>query len=86
MTDNNDTYTPIDCGLHSEYELAIMHRIMLQLAWREECGQQRIGNVMPLDLKTEQHQEFLIARTNDGELHQIRLDRIDRSDVSEAVK
>lgn len=81
-----DRYTPINCDRHSEYELAIMHKLMLQLAWRDETGQQHIGKVMPLDLKTKTKQEFLIGQSNDGEIHYIRLDRISHSDVSEVIK
>jgi len=86
MTDNHESYTPIACGQHSQYELAIMHRVMLQLCWRDEHGQAHIGKVMPLDLKTENHKEYLIAQTNDGALHQIRLDRIEHSDVDEVTR
>ena len=86
MTDNNDAYTPIDCGQHSHYELAIMHRLMLQLVWRDEAGQPHIGRFMPLDLKTEHHQEFLVAQSNDGVMHQIRLDKIEQSDVDQVTQ
>ena len=86
MTDNNDAYTPITCGRHSQYELAVMHRVMLQLVWRDDSGQAHIGKAMPLDLKTEDHQEFLIAQSNDGVIHRIRLDKIEHSDVEEAIK
>jgi transcriptional antiterminator Rof (Rho-off) len=86
MTEHNDVYIPITCGQHSQYELAIMHRVMLLLTWRTESGQTHIGKLMPLDLKTQAQQEFLIARGNDGHIHQIRLDRIIHSDVNEAIK
>ena len=86
MTEHNDAYIPITCRQHSLYELAIMHRVMLLLTWRTEHGQTHIGKLMPLDLKTQAQQEFLVARGNDGIIHQIRLDKIMRSDVSEAVK
>jgi len=91
MTDKNipgekDHYQPINCDLHSEYELAIMHKVMLQLAWTDKTGQQHIGKVMPLDLKTQNKQEFLIGQGNDGEVFSIRLDKISHSDVSEVIK
>ena len=85
MTEHNDAYTPISCGQHSLYELAIMQRVMLLLTWRSEDGQNHIGKFMPLDLKTQDQQEFLIAQGNDGSIHQIRLDRIIRSDINEAL-
>lgn len=68
-------YEPIACARYSEYEVAIMHRQKLRLRWLE-------GNVvyqqtvLPLDLKTECHQEFLICRDRDGAMHTIRLDWI----------
>lgn len=86
MTEHKDIYTPISCGQHSQYELAILQRVMLLLTWRTESGQCHIGKFMPLDLKTENHQEFLIAQSNDGSIHQIRLDRIIHSDINEALK
>ncbi len=91
MTDKNisgekDHYPPINCNRHSEYELAIMHKVMLQLTWADETGQLHIGKVMPLDLKTQDKQEFLIGQSNDGEIHTIRLDKISRSDVDEVIK
>ena len=77
MTD----YTPIDCGLHSEYELAIMHGDTLRLEWRDESCRQHIGSVKPLDLQARNHEEFLLAETREGERLQIRLDRIVRKEA-----
>lgn len=85
MTDDLDPYTPIACGLHSEYELAIMRRISLRLGWRDTHGQQHIGNVLPLDLYTRKHVEYLVARAIDGQQHEIRLDKIISSNVREAI-
>lgn len=78
MTD----YTPIDCGLHSEYELAIMHGETLQIEWRDEAGQQHSTSVKPIDLQVRDHEEFLLAETREGEQLQIRLDRILRKDTT----
>ena len=86
MTNQENSYKPIECGLHSKYELAIMHRLMLQLCWSEDNGQQRVANVMPLDLITRDHSEFLIGQTNDGDIHHIRLDRISHSNVDEVTR
>ncbi|TCK17031.1 Rof transcriptional antiterminator [Thiogranum longum] len=72
MTD----YTPIDCGLHSEYELAIMHGDMLRLEWHDESCQPHIEPVKPLDLQAHNSEEFLLVETREGEKLQIRLDRI----------
>lgn len=70
-------YTPISCDVYSELEVAILHRTPLRLAWRE-------GNVchtrvvMPLDLETREHQEFLHCRLETGERLRLRLDGIVR--------
>jgi len=85
MTDDLDPYTPIDCAQHSRYELAVMHRRMLQLAWFDTDGHAHIARVTPLDLETINHEEFLIVQDKDGVMHQIRLDRIDHSDIDEVV-
>ena len=85
MTDDFDPYTPISCGLHSEYELAVIRRINLRLGWRDAFGQQHIGNVQPLDLYARKQVEYLMARAHDGQQHEIRLDKINSSNVREAI-
>ena len=72
MTD----YTPIDCGLHSEYELAIMRRKSLRLAWSDARGTVHIGIYRPLDLHTRDGEEFMVVADADGTQSQIRLDYI----------
>ncbi|MEK7260980.1 MAG: hypothetical protein AAB068_02950, partial [Pseudomonadota bacterium] len=49
-------YMPISCDLHSEYELAILRRQWLRLAW---VNGDVIHNevVLPLDLKTARHDD-----------------------------
>jgi len=69
-------YVPIDCGLYSEYELAIMHRDRLRLGWRDPGGNAHIGIVTATDLHTRNGAEFMIVRDADGETAAIRLDRI----------
>ncbi|MBI3570761.1 MAG: transcriptional antiterminator, Rof [Gammaproteobacteria bacterium] len=80
MTEPNDAavgYVPISCDLHSEYELAILHRQWLRLVWAN-------GNVihdeavLPLDLKATNGEEFLVCRTKDNATQNIRLDRVRR--------
>lgn len=70
-------YAPIGCDSYSEYELAIMHRQRLRLRWQEENVVYR-QTVLPVDLRTVQHEEFLICRDDNGETHRIRLDRIQK--------
>jgi len=78
MTDSAKSgadYVSISCAIHSEYELAIMHRQKLRLVWHE-------GNVihdrviLPLDMQTRNHEEFLIGRNETGAAVTIRLDHI----------
>ena len=69
-------YVPIDCGLYSEYEMAIMHRDRLRLSWRDPGGNVHIGIVTPTDLRTRSGAEFMIATEQDGATLEIRLDRI----------
>lgn len=85
MSDDLEPYKPIACGLHSEYELAIMRRVKLRLSWLDAQGQQHIGNMLPLDLYTRHHVEYLVAQAIDGRQHEIRLDRIVSSNVQEAI-
>lgn len=72
MTD----YTPIDCGLHSEYELAIMRRQSLRLAWNDARGTLHIGIYRPLDLHTRDGAEFMVVADADGTESRVRLDYI----------
>lgn len=83
MSESNDTYTPIDCGVYSEYELAIMHRRPMRLHWQEDDGTESTKNVMPKDLRTEDKREYLIAESEDGSELKLRLDRIIKAAVAD---
>lgn len=72
MTD----YTPIDCQLYSEYELAVLHHRKLRIAWRDTQNLSHIDVLLPRDLLTRCGEEFLIAESLNGERLEIRLDRI----------
>ncbi len=74
---NQDLYSPIACARYSEYELAIMHRQKLHLRWHD-ANVHYDQVVLPLDLKTINHEEFLICRGSRDETLSIRLDRIQR--------
>ena len=74
MTD----YKPIDCGLHSEYELAIMQHCRLHLTWQGRDGVVHMEIIMPTDLYTRQGEEFIIISRADGSTGEIRLDHIIR--------
>ncbi len=71
-------YTPIDCGLYSRYELAILRRRRLRLSWRDAGGLARIDTVTPIDLETRSGEEFLVFEQSDGHRLDVRLDRIVR--------
>lgn len=86
MSEQDDPYKPIQCGLHSEYELAIMHQLNLKLSWVDQQDIEHREKVTPLDLKTKDHQEYLIVKSMQGQHHEIRLDKILQSNVSEAIK
>lgn len=75
MNKDDNHYQPISCELYSEYELAIIRGQKVKLVWQEQ-EQTRIANVTPLDLQTQDHQEFLIAEDHQREPLQIRLDHI----------
>lgn len=69
-------YTPIDCARYSEYELAILRRWKLRIAWRDEAGLSHVEMLRPCDLQTRHGEEFLIAENSSGEQLKIRLDQI----------
>lgn len=74
---SDDTgYTPIDCGIYSSYELAILRGWRLQITWQDPAGMNHIELLRPRDLQTRDHAEYLIAERGDGERVEIRLDRI----------
>lgn len=72
-----DDYIPISCDIHSELELAVMHRQRLHLRWHDG-NVWRDGVVTPLDIQTRQREEYLLCRTAAGEDLAIRLDRVTR--------
>lgn len=84
MTESNDPttgYVPISCDLHSEYELAILRRQWLHLVWADR-NVIHDEVVLPLDLKTAHHEEYLVCRTKDDTTHEIRLDRVRRTSTA----
>ena len=74
MTD----YTPVDCGLHSSYELAIMQHQLVRLSWLDNEASMHTETVLPTDLVTRNGEEFMrITRAGVDSL-EIRLDHIRR--------
>lgn len=76
MIKDTDKYNPIECGLHSEYELAIMHQIKVMLSWREMDKPTQTEKVEPIDMIVRDKQEFIKVRNNNNEELEIRLDNI----------
>jgi Rho-binding antiterminator len=75
MSDETD-YQPIACGIYSGYEVAVMHRDWLLVHWRDGNGVDHIERLRPVDLRTCNKEEFMIAVNVDGKEYRIRLDRI----------
>ena len=75
MTD----YIPIDCGLYSEYELAVLHGGRHRIFWREPRGQLHMQVLKPCDLCSRNREEFLVAEDLDGRQVELRLDYIIRT-------
>lgn len=78
MPDNklNFPYKPVSCELHSQYELAIMHKNTLCLTWFEDGEPVTKTGITPVDVQTKNKAEFLIAKTAEQEELVIRLDQI----------
>lgn len=69
-------YTPIACGLHEQYQLAVLKRAPLDLQWRTQQGASRQARVLLRDVFTRTGAEYLAGETREGEAIEIRLDRI----------
>lgn len=69
-------YQPISCDLHSQYELAIMHKSKLCLTWLKDGGNVTETNITPVDVLTKNKAEFLIAKTSEQDNLVLRLDHI----------
>ena len=74
MTD----YHPIPCQMYAELEVVIMHRRRVRMAWHATDGKTRMEQLLPVDLRTRDHEEFLLAEDSHGYPLEIRLDRIAR--------
>lgn len=73
----NNHYNPVSCEFHSELEIAILQRRLLDITWHDADNTLQTAILNPSDLITEQHAEFLLATTVHNEDVKIRLDRID---------
>ena len=71
-----ESYLPISCSLHDEYEITIMHKKHINIEWSDNAGVQYTGKILPKEILVKNKQEFLVANTEDGNELCIRLDRI----------
>ncbi len=84
--ENDDEYRPIDCHRYSQLEVSILRHWRLRMRWEDRDGVTHVETLVPLDLRTERHAEFLIARRDNGEELRIRLDRLREIEpVGEAI-
>lgn len=73
--DKGKPYQPIDCAIHDQLELAIMHEQTLHMQWQDDSGGMVEARIKPLDVvacKGVEYLNFLYA----GEETIIRLDHI----------
>ena len=76
MQSKNDHYQAISCEMHSQYELAIMHKSKLKLSWLSEGELVSDTNILPLDVQTKNKAEYLLAVNAENKNLCIRLDHI----------
>jgi transcriptional antiterminator Rof (Rho-off) len=62
--------------MHERLEFAVLRRLTLQLRWTDDSGSHAAA-VQPLDVTTRDGAEWLTLRRPDGEVVQVRLDRIE---------
>ncbi|HIE54337.1 MAG TPA: transcriptional antiterminator, Rof [Chromatiaceae bacterium] len=70
-----DVYQPIDCGLHSQYELLAMRRARVILTFLDNAGMECSVRGQIVDLFTVKGGEYLRLVTEDGIL-EVRLDQV----------
>ena len=78
MTKN---YKPISCALYNFYEVSILNRKSLRIVWKSARGLDRIETLTPIDLRTRNSAEYMIARNQIGQCRVLRLDRIRNADA-----
>ena len=71
-----DTYKPIACSLHDEYEIAIMRKKQLNIKWSDDTDKQHAGKAIPKDILVKDKEEFLVVNTLDNKELCIRMDKI----------
>lgn len=74
-------YKAISCAVHDGYELAVIRRQKLHLEWTDQNRSHHTEILTARDLETFRHEEFLIAESENGTIHRIRLDHINKYSV-----
>ena len=71
-----EPYVPIDCGLHSEYELLAMRCSEVRLSFVDESGEllSRTGRIT--DVFARSQAEFLVLAPDGQPALEVRLDRV----------
>lgn len=72
----NTSYIPITCSLHDEYEIAIMKKNRISIKWIDANGGVHNKNVLPIDLRAKNREEFLVVLDQAHNEKCIRLDRV----------
>ena len=70
------SYKPIACGLHDQYQLAVLKKRSLVLEWEDEYGGKLSAVVLPRDVFTRDKAEYLRAIWGHEKEIEIRLDYI----------
>jgi transcriptional antiterminator Rof (Rho-off) len=69
-------YQPIACGLHEQYQYAVIKKRQLELLFLDVSGEIIRVVGLPKDVFTRHKAEYLRIENNAGETLDIRLDRI----------
>lgn len=69
-------YQQIACGLHEQYQYAVIKKRKLDLLWVDGAGEKFKAVVLPKDVFTRNKAEYLRIELNDNNIIDIRLDRI----------
>ena len=71
-----EEYRPVDCGLHSEYELLAMHGSEIRLSYVSEQGEMLQEEGRVVDVLTRDKAEYLVLSHQARTPLEVRLDRI----------
>ena len=71
----SEKYQPISCAQHDLLELSVLRKSYLEVHYESEGGVVQEG-VFPVDVLTRNGEEWFKFKRKNGELLEIRLDRI----------